>query len=897
MNKAKFSKNRVFTSIAFISIYLFILSVSGISFTQAINETNSTNSTNITIINIDQDLDGFNSSVDCDDNNFSIHTLVQGYEDLDLDGFTKGGIKQICSDGTLPSMYLLNQNSEDCDDSSDAINPGATEILYNNMDDDCNIATSDRLELTIALQKNAYGIGETVEYVIVGTPNSSVSVTLESPSNYYNYQANYANQAYPIIDYLLTTSKVGNYKLKGVITKNGFSEQKNVSFVIQNSITSSIEGDKTILENETLNLIATANEGVAPYTYSWNLGDGNIKTGSTLTHKYAEGGSYDITLTVKDFENNIYTQIIDVKLKRIFELTFLVKDKITGKPIAAVDLSSEDGDTKTGTNGIAKLRFIEGTKEVFFYKTGYEYSTFSKKITKAETINITLRQTDTQAPKITLTNKKIESGNETVNIEYSVEDISLVTCSLYTNEDNSEWWNEAGTTKEISNNNKQNFELNTGKEGDTYYKIECVDSESNSQFSEIGTIQVNLQNKKITEENNLLIEYIEAELLSAKNLDLKLEKVYQALGIEDHLRIAKKYLDSYDGDMYGIKNTDCIGATCAKTKEDTDKKIETLNLRLEKIKNETIYSAKIVQTEENIKYPNEKEIETIITEYYNSINKTVSKKEIARITENNIALQANQDVTTNTYKITLTYLNGETVNKILVVKKLRINSTSVGQKLIEYIPRDITNTKEISIIGESKNIYSQLIEFDKKSSKIVYMLNDETTLSNMRNALTILLDPSIISTKGITGFAIIGLGGKDSIKSTLIIGVFLIIILVRLFYLFELNKKIHLFSGRKNKDKFHEMNMLVNDCLDYLDAKNIEKSILIYKEIRLMYENLNEEVKAKTYESIVNLVKIIDEKYVESMIDNKDKKGLDSALPSMSADLRNKYLPSIESIK
>jgi len=49
-----------------------------------------------------------------------------------------------------------------------------------------------------------------------------------------------------------------------------------------------------------VDLNATANGGIAPYTFLWNFGDGANGTGNPVTHVYASGGSFNVTLVVKD---------------------------------------------------------------------------------------------------------------------------------------------------------------------------------------------------------------------------------------------------------------------------------------------------------------------------------------------------------------------------------------------------------------------------------------------------------------------------------------------------------------------------------------------------------------------------------------------------------------------
>lgn len=104
---------------------------------------------------VDNDNDGFDETVDCDDNNNQIYpgatefcngidddcngTIDDGagmqfyYADADGDGYGDPGVStEAC---TQPSGYVLDNT--DCDDFDTDVNPGAAEIC-NSIDDDCN---------------------------------------------------------------------------------------------------------------------------------------------------------------------------------------------------------------------------------------------------------------------------------------------------------------------------------------------------------------------------------------------------------------------------------------------------------------------------------------------------------------------------------------------------------------------------------------------------------------------------------------------------------------------------------------------------------------------------------------------------------------------------------------
>ncbi len=109
---------------------------------------------------MDRDGDGYSSKYDCDDNNSSINPAAREicdgvdnncdgqideglkttfYEDTDGDGCGNPHVAiEACSQ---PLGYVANNT--DCDDTNATVNPGATEIKKNGLDDDCNPSTPD----------------------------------------------------------------------------------------------------------------------------------------------------------------------------------------------------------------------------------------------------------------------------------------------------------------------------------------------------------------------------------------------------------------------------------------------------------------------------------------------------------------------------------------------------------------------------------------------------------------------------------------------------------------------------------------------------------------------------------------------------------------------------------
>ncbi|MFN6093131.1 MAG: MopE-related protein, partial [Bacteroidota bacterium] len=96
----------------------------------------------------------YNYNSDCQDYtlNLTINNTQTYYVDADGDGYGNAAITTTSCTGT-PTGFV--NNSTDCNDNASSINPGATEICSNNIDDDCDGQTDENCVCTNPPTANA----------------------------------------------------------------------------------------------------------------------------------------------------------------------------------------------------------------------------------------------------------------------------------------------------------------------------------------------------------------------------------------------------------------------------------------------------------------------------------------------------------------------------------------------------------------------------------------------------------------------------------------------------------------------------------------------------------------------------------------------------------------------
>lgn len=130
--------------------------------------------------------------VDCNDNDATAWRSVTVYIDMDGDGFHGEMIEDYCYGSSLPSNYSTTTLGLDCNDNNAAINPNATEIPGNGIDDNCNGMGDDENSTQVPFTTlSPSSCGSTLNML-----NSPMTANVVPSADQYQYEATYNGVVY-----------------------------------------------------------------------------------------------------------------------------------------------------------------------------------------------------------------------------------------------------------------------------------------------------------------------------------------------------------------------------------------------------------------------------------------------------------------------------------------------------------------------------------------------------------------------------------------------------------------------------------------------------------------------------------------------------------------------------
>jgi len=481
---------------------------------------------------------------------------------------------------------------------------------------------------------------------------------------------------------------------------------------------------------------------------------------------------------------------------------------------------------------------------------------------------------DNEDPEVTLIAPKNNEllKKEPITLTYEVTDDSKVdncTFELYIIKDGTESLDYNHVYKNIEKNKEIDIIMRDFEESDYSWYIFCCDNESNcnGELENNKEFTVSFSNTTnpgndithdYTEEIEDLINMIESFIEKQDSYELKEKEVIEDLNILEELTYNKKRLIQIDQDLGNnikfIKDAD--------TKE---KRKQELIDELEEIKQQIPIEIKVMNSNEYVKNSLTQDLTVILQDYFDSIQKKISKKEIKMLSDENYEIQKYITVSTNIKQVKITYENS---NKeiTLITKDLSLKNNSF-EIILEVIPKKIIeNASEVIFITNSRTINEDPlfeIAIDKlENDKIIYYFEKIIDLKESEEIETILFKEVVIKKVGITGFSILELDITGKLFYYILFLIFLIVIIYVVFILIQ---RIRIAKWKKQENAIRIFK-LIKESKNNLRTNDLETAREKYHKIQENYPLIPKSCKKYIYKDLRKIRVGIDKRDIFDLI-------------------------------
>jgi hypothetical protein len=743
-----------------------------------------------------------------------------------------------------------------------------------------NIPAPETISFDIQVSKSGFNLGEIGYYTINAVNNSNVTITIcPIASGWVQCYMTppYVNYTFPIVQALPYTNKTGAYVIQGVMRYKNYTIMTNTTYNTVNTLTASIAASSMSAGNGDIIIFnATAGSGIGSYTYKWIMHDGSVFNGPGAYKNYTTAGYFPVNLSVNDSQGNQYNTSVYVTIKNYYNLAVVAVDKDSNARIAAAEVSIDNNDDTselTDNNGAAYFRLLDGSYDIYVSKSDYGRDLNEVTLNNDATIFFNMSFSDTSAPKVTLlTDNDVTLSNDSVSLKFKAEDQSNVLCAIYTAPANYGWYTLQDSGDNLQVNTEYTFELHNLSLGAYKWRVECTDKDNNKGSSEERNFTISDTSvQSYLESSGTNSDDINTALDNMNKLSGEESDVADILNVRSDLKDLLDRINRMDKDIHDTSYRRDLNATGI---EDAQKNITA---SIEYLKYNTPISLKISDSKTFVKYVKDPEIKTLVDDYAGLKNMNIDK---GLFLESTRRAQSKAIISTRVRNIVLYYLDGNTKEITLVTRDIKVAkpeddaalSDSKTVTFVEVIPKTIIQSaKEMHVLNADYTILKEdpLIELPPTTRMINYYIDKNVNLEDLEQADTVIIDKNTQGIKSTTGFAILGIGNISNIQIDGQGIMIIIIVLLLLFYVvmhFNVIDKLR-GLGLGSKKKVSYIKVLINDSLDYLSVDDYEKAALIYREIKLSYENANSAVRKQVYDDSYELCNKLDMNYSVYLLD------------------------------
>lgn len=752
------------------------------------------------------------------------------------------------------------------------------------------------LTLNVTPNQKEYGLGALGGYIVTFPQGATVNLEICGPKptsgsgfiECFN-QPTLTGFSSPYAQTHSLTKKPGEYVINAQTNHKGVTLSVVSGYNVSNTLTLSINGDSDFLTGEEIDLRVSGSGGIAPYTYEWKLPNSSIITDNEIEIAYPTAGTYSINVTVKDSEDNKNSQIYKVKVEKANTVRLEIFDRVAKKAVQEANVDIDGQDKWTDSAGIVIYKIKNGEYVVDINAEGYQRLRQTLNVDGDKSIRYELDEADetqltTNADGVKITmgypieGAKLASSN--VQFDAFIETNTNIDCSLYLSAKGDSWSKEIKSYKLSSSSGiTHNQDVDAG----TIYnwKIECKTG-SNTYTSITRTFTVGDEEGSYDPEivnAGEIRQKLEQAQDNLEKLDAETTRIAEVLNLRTKTELAIKEYDRIIRDINNIKYRRDLSDA------DQEAKKEEYKDKLLAIEEEIPLNIVVDGSNKFVYYPTMEELMVVADEY--AVEKQITSKINEREFED---LQNKILINTVVSHVELTMIDGSS-KKITLIEKQISYTDEIDSKafIIEYVPKDIVSTaSEIMFVNKEVEIIKEdpILKFSKDTN-VVYYVEGIKEFDLVKSSYTILLSDAIFKgnkANKLTGA--VALRDIDFSSPLSIIVLLSIIIVVYISYAFEVPEKVYSvvtsLSKKKTIDHFFK---LIEDSKDYLKVNDVGRANLVFKEIKLMYEKSNDEIKLQVYEDAINLLDYINSTYFEITLEDVQRKKATNTVSSQNINL------------
>ncbi|MEK6946658.1 MAG: PKD domain-containing protein [Nanoarchaeota archaeon] len=764
--------------------------------------------------------------------------------------------------------------------------PSCSDALQNGDETgvDCGGGCGTCINFSVATDRESYNLTDNVFVTVIARANSTVNLTIiRQDLVAYRHTFIPVFSGAPVAEtrIISNTSNAGNYTINATLYYLNITQYINRTFEILPPVASPIAvtimpNATTIKEGNPVFFASSVSGNNSAVSYKWDFqNDGVIdSTSDSQVFTYASNGTYTVNLTVSDSKWN-QTDLETIYVKKVYNVTVIVRDNSTSSAIQNAEIWLEDEIRNTTGSGTADYSNIAGFYRLMVKKPGYAQFSNKTEINGNSLLEVVLIEDDNLPPIIQLISPTDKStiSNGIISFVYRALDKSLLSCTLYTKMNSSEW-KISGVDSNLQSNAENSFTI-SGLKNTTYeWKIGCIDAGSNSNYSEIYsfTVDASLIENQLSidlneEDKNSedILSQISEIMSEIGSLNAENKEAAEALQLKNNLDKAVIAVQRANRDLHSLQ---------WRKLNDTELEEETKNIlnRIKILKDTTPKTIKVIDKNEFVKYPNKEDINNALQILANSTNAKLSKNNLNDLVQQNFKLQSLISVTTKAKIIDVEYISGNKNTITLIQKIVNFDKDFKDLVYFEVIPKGIAkNLTELKLLFDYEVVDNDpVIKIDlSKIKDYSFYVEKKVSLESTEEIKSVLLSKNLKSESGnlLTGFSVFDQIPGNLVKTLnarLIIefAVMIILLLVFLHYQFGSSGKFkYAFNGKE----LNETKQLIDSALVEVNNNNYEKSSLIYKEVNIKFNNLDKKKKDMIKDSVIELINRINRLYINQL--------------------------------